>query len=182
MISYEDFNEHKIYKYKYLQGMLMQVYVKGPRSKLFKALASRAVEYYCGMLMPKSLASKLIVDLSFKKQLDGGAHGYCSFNGKDGKYYEFDIEVVKGQTVRETLMTLAHEVVHLKQFYTGELKDGYRAASTIWKGKRVDENKVDYWDLPWEVEAYGREKGLYHRFIVGEGRDEDKAFLSSIVV
>ena len=160
----------------------MQVYVKGPRSRSFKALVSRAVEFYCSMLLPKALASKLIIDITFKRKLDGGAQGYCSYNGKDGKYHEFEIEVAKGQSVRDTLMTVAHEVVHLKQFYTGELKDGYRAASTIWKGKRVDENKVNYWDLPWEIEAYGREKGLYHRFIVSEGKDEDKDFLASKVV
>jgi hypothetical protein len=28
----------------------------------------------------------------------------------------------------------------------------------------VDDNQVDYWDTPWEIEAHGREKGLFTRF------------------
>jgi hypothetical protein len=64
-----------------------------------------------------------------------------------------------------TLLTLAHEVVHVKQYATGELRD-YRKRyhRTRWQGKVVDEHEVYYYDLPWEIEAHGREGGMYIRW------------------
>jgi hypothetical protein len=31
-------------------------------------------------------------------------------------------------------------------------------------GKKVDQNKVDYWDHPWEIEAHGRAIGLVNQW------------------
>ena len=36
-------------------------------------------------------------------------------------------------------------------------------------GKIYDVDKVNYWDLPWEIEAHGRERGLYVRFTEAAG-------------
>lgn len=57
------------------------------------------------------------------------------------------------------MMTLAHEMVHVKQFAMGELEENMN----VWKGKRFS-GKTDYWDTPWEIEAHGREYGLWSRF------------------
>jgi hypothetical protein len=46
------------------------------------------------------------------------------------------------------LSTLAHEMVHVKQFAKGELD----SALTQWKSNKYCEN-IDYWDQPWEKEA-----------------------------
>lgn len=160
----------------------MQVEVKGHRSKRFKDFVGRAVEYYAGLLLTKRKANNLYVEITFKKKLDDDSDGYCFDHGKDGKYHDFEIEVAKGKSVRETLMTVAHEMVHLKQFVMGELKDGMvPATTTMWKGRLVNEIKTNYWDLPWEIEAFGREKGLYHRFILSEKLEKEKDFLASTV-
>ena len=45
------------------------------------------------------------------------------------------------------LATLAHEMVHVKQFARGELNESL----TRWKNK--DCSDTEYWDQPWEVEA-----------------------------
>ena len=34
-----------------------------------------------------------------------------------------------------------------------------------WQGERFDPEDMDYWELPYEIEAYGREKGLYVKFM-----------------
>jgi hypothetical protein len=31
-------------------------------------------------------------------------------------------------------------------------------------GKTINPKKVSYWDLPWEIEAHGREVGLFVRW------------------
>ena len=56
------------------------------------------------------------------------------------------------------MRTLAHEMVHAKQYIFGEL-DGY---SDSWKGSDV--NYYSYEDSPWEKEAYKLEEILYEKF------------------
>ena len=76
----------------------------------------------------------------------------------------------------DKLHTLAHEMVHVKQYAKGEMdgilhKDGFQK----WTGgefklnprvtpAKVDNgviaSKWDYYYLPWEIEAYGLEVGL----------------------
>ena len=63
------------------------------------------------------------------------------------------------------LRVLAHELVHVKQYIIGELT--WRNAGLLWKGKNFDpETILDYYDLPYEVEAHGREYGLMVAFLV----------------
>lgn len=58
------------------------------------------------------------------------------------------------------LYTLAHEMVHVKQIAKGQYR-GLRAGNgkvvTVWMGKIV---KAEYFDRPWEIEAFKREKRL----------------------
>ena len=60
------------------------------------------------------------------------------------------------------LQTLAHEMVHVKQYIKGELAidaDGYQ----LWKGKKV---YTDRWvDDAWEIEAMRKEVLLMNRYL-----------------
>jgi hypothetical protein len=58
------------------------------------------------------------------------------------------------------LETVAHEMVHVKQYARRELHPVYN----MWCGKTYNPEKVSYWDLPWEIEAHGREVGLFIRW------------------
>jgi hypothetical protein len=55
------------------------------------------------------------------------------------------------------MQTLAHEMVHAKQYIRGEL-NGYNQS---WKGRKPRNYK--YENAPWEKEAYGREEELYQK-------------------
>jgi hypothetical protein len=74
---------------------------------------------------------------------------------------EFELELNRENNTKTTLFNLAHELVHVKQFALRELNE----EQTTWHGKHYDDDKIDYWDLPWEIDAYGRERGLYTRFV-----------------
>ena len=50
-------------------------------------------------------------------------------------------------------------MVHVKQYARKELKQDYD-----WLGKTYSPKKVSYWDQPWEIEAHGRETGLFVRW------------------
>ena len=170
----------KTHKYEYSKGELMYVEVIGNRSKVLKDTLAHAVEYYCSMLMSKRMCQSLEVYVILKKKLENDFAGYCSYLDHHKGVRQFEIELSKNQTVRDTLSSLAHEVVHLKQFATGELKDTMRPGNvSVWHGEHINEDKVDYWDLPFEIEAYGREKGLYTRYALKE--NISKEFLNSKV-
>jgi len=63
------------------------------------------------------------------------------------------------------LRTLAHELVHVKQYLMGELS--WRDKGMLWRGELLTpEYLTDQLKMPYEVEAYGKEKGLFISFLL----------------
>ncbi len=63
------------------------------------------------------------------------------------------------------LRILAHELVHVKQYLVGDLS--WRDKGMLWKGKIfAPEYLTEQLKTPYEVEAYGKEKGLLISFFV----------------
>ena len=155
----------KLHKYPYRKGNLMEVSVEGIRSKKTKKLLAQAAEFYGGLLLNKRTANIVNLTINLKRKLDGDAEGYCQYMSQSVGVREFDIEIEKDRPIDELLVTLAHEMVHLKQFATRELTSSHVPAHiSRWQGREINENLVNYWDLPWEIEAHGRERGLFYRF------------------
>lgn len=69
--------------------------------------------------------------------------------------------------LRNIMTDLGHELVHVKQYLNNEIFD-YTSGDVRYKGTLYDsawaENEEAYFDAPWEIEAYGRELGLYRMF------------------
>ena len=143
----------------------MQISVKGVRSKKIQRTIKSAAEFYGSKLLSKRLAGTIDVTICLKRKLDDDAEGFCQFERIDKGIKFFEIEILRDLPIENLLVTLAHEMVHLKQFASGELKPYCIPANiTNFKGKTVNEDLIDYWDLPWEIEAHGRERGLFYRF------------------
>ncbi len=144
----------------------MDLEITGIRTKRERVIIEDAMNFYLYKLLPHRIVKTLVVDLAFRKKLDDDADGYCMVTGYNtrNRAREFEMEVQNNPSMRYKLMTLAHECVHLKQYALGEIDEKMNA----WKGVRVS-NSVDYWDSPWEIEAHGREKGLYIRFCEAYG-------------
>lgn len=69
-----------------------------------------------------------------------------------------------GTTLMETII---HEIVHIKQALTGEMKQVNRNGKMMIKfhKKYYDVNsKMGYWLYPWEIEARGHEKGVLNLY------------------
>ena len=111
------------------------------------------VEFCIETLMPRMRTLEITVNLCKPT----GALGYCL--ELDNKR-EFELEVDKTQPMRKLLETVAHEMVHVKQYARREMNPH----SDDWLGKTYNPKKVSYWDLPWEIEAHGREVGLFIRW------------------
>jgi len=64
----------------------------------------------------------------------------------------------------DELELLAHEMVHLKQYVTGQMVDSLLDGLVIWEGMAynapADGRSWAYWNSPWELEAFGRQRGL----------------------
>ena len=64
---------------------------------------------------------------------------------------------------RELALSLAHEMVHVKQMVKGQLKSG-DDGKQIWLGKEFPAD-TPYLDRPWEVEAFSRQELIMRRAI-----------------
>ena len=156
----------RTFGYRYCLGNLMDISVKGHRSAKLKDEVATAAEFYGSILLPRGIAKNVVLDIELKGKLDDSAAGYCEYSEKQGHVKFFVIELDKKEKKEDMLKNLAHEMVHLKQFALGELSNGFVfSRSTSWHDRRFDDSKVDYWDQPWEIEAYGREIGLYARYV-----------------
>ena len=117
-------------------------------------------------LMPR-LRDKLCIDINLTARLiqKDNVAGDCIWEDSRIRPREFTIRVDSSQELQLMLETVAHEIVHVKQFARGELQD---LSSDInickWQGSIVKCDVVDYYDLPWEIEAHGRERGFFIRW------------------
>ena len=132
----------------------------GHSDERFNEYVQRASQFYAEQLFPKQLLRHIVVTVKFNKHLD--AFGYTSVEKRNtkGAAREFLIELHPYISGKEILKTLAHEFVHVKQYVYEELNE----EQTQWQGKPFDSDAVDYFELPWEIEAYGREEGLWNNF------------------
>lgn len=70
------------------------------------------------------------------------------------------VVLIKPKNLKEMGITLAHEMVHVKQLAKGTLKqvDGVN----YWNGKRYRKNHR-YLNLPWEIEAFSKQELLFRK-------------------
>lgn len=83
--------------------------------------------------------------------------GYCTYIDENTVHIDIATHVNGDrQTKKDMMITLAHELVHAKQFLTGELWRDY------WYGE--DFSKTEYRERPWEKEAYALQDKIFNKF------------------
>jgi hypothetical protein len=123
-----------------------------------------AVRWYAQALMaPKDLARldiRIVVDEDLYR--DDNMLGCCYWRDRGRRPWKFDLAVDRNLSRRSMLGTLAHEMAHIKQYATGQLRDDLRGNKTRWEGKHLE--SLPYYEQPWEIEAHGLEVCLYQRY------------------
>lgn len=148
----------------------MEIKVTGMVGKR-KTLLSEAAQFFASQLMDPRMVRNIILDLEVRKNMD--VHGECVDEDgvKNPRWFTIGLKL---QHIDEMIKTLAHEMVHVKQHAKNELVSGVWGItrggikmSSKWQGKVwKPKNKEDaYYDSPWEIEAYGREVGLYQKWL-----------------
>ena len=70
--------------------------------------------------------------------------------------------VVNPAKIEAMGITLAHEMVHVRQMAKGILKSGPKG--TIWNGKHFSK-RTKYLDQPWEMDAFAKQELVFRRAI-----------------
>ena len=146
----------------------MHVSIIGAKDRELTNLLKLAADSFANNLISPQLKKNIDIKVVLDPKL--GAGGYCDAED-DGLPLprSFLIEIRKTKKKIHMFSVLAHEMVHLKQMATGEMKDRYshlkRKYVTVWRGDKYDDD-VSYWDQPWEQEAYGLENSLVAKFLI----------------
>ena len=130
------------------------------QGKCTKTQAS-ALEYFATQLLTPQLKKHIIINLKFIRKLP-----VCGFTEVDGHNTkgvprEFILEILHGMSEKQTLKTIAHEMVHVKQYAYGEIDE----RGTRWLSRKLDHDSVPYHKRPWEKEAYQMEERLYQKWL-----------------
>jgi hypothetical protein len=103
------------------------------------------------------------IEINIVTKLDN-SYGDTWGDGKDADVNIARRRYNKPILYTDMLKTIAHEMVHVKQYMRGEL-DGY---NETWKGKSAARWMKKDWSLhPWEREAIKQEKRLYNKYWKG---------------
>ena len=158
--------------------MEIKVHARNIDSKLKIALYAMT-EFAMARLVPsKRLRNNVSINVHLKHHEEGGE---AMLSEDADRYRPRDFKVIidhhqaeiddYGRTRTDTewghtiLRTLAHELVHVKQYLVGDLT--WRDKGMLWKGVMfAPEYLTDQLETPYEVEAYGKEKGLLVSFFV----------------
>ena len=157
----------------YLNGQnMMEINIKGG-TVTQKKYAESITWFVCRKLMPR-LMNKLVINIHIKAFGKDDTLGYClpDDDADEQRPREFNIEINKTSKLRRLLETVAHELVHAKQFARGELYWSCIKGQNRWQGQWLSNTRKavkDYWDNPWEIEAHGRECGLFVRWAETQG-------------
>lgn len=119
-----------------------------------------AIQFFADKLLSKQMQRYVSVHVLLVRKFEflGLTHPW-DYNSKDAPR-EFTLEIRKDQSEEEFLVTLAHEMVHVKQYAYKELNE----EMTKWKGQMVCPRSIPYDDQPWEIEAETRAKELYNEY------------------
>lgn len=143
----------------------MHIKRRGKPYKLPYKMCIDAVKFYGKYLLGPRLYEKINLELEFESLKRQPFFGYCECLDEEIRPKDFRIVIHNKLTKVETLVSIAHEMVHLKQYAKDEVRDLARSNHVRFRNEYIDTDKVDYWEFPWEIEAHGREKGLYYKFL-----------------
>jgi hypothetical protein len=135
-------------------------------------LLERAARFFADQLMDPRMVRNLTIDIERTPEND--VQGECIDEDGTRNPRWFTINLRDGDEDEDVVQILAHEMVHVKQHAKNQLQGGVMVAArgglqmtSKWMGKiwKPGRKEDPYFDAPWEVEAYGREVGLYQKWV-----------------
>ncbi len=124
----------------------------------------QATEWMLTSLVGSRLTSHVELTVRFVPNL-GKYVGDCEWLDDNIGPRQFLIRISTRQSQNQKLLTLAHELTHVKQFVTNQLFD-YAVNSDLsrWHRQVIDVTQYAYKDLPWEKDAYATQTPLLRAY------------------
>jgi hypothetical protein len=143
----------------------MQLSIRGGNA-FQKKIAAAAIEFAKGELMPKIRTLDVTLTIrKFKSPHDDDAIGWCTYEDDKIKHREFTIDVSSQQTIEAFIKTIMHEMIHVKQYANGEIRESFKTGELLVTWDNTDHTKTSYSRAPWEKEAYRVQNKLYSKFL-----------------
>ena len=134
----------------------MELHVTGPRDGKIDTGLEALVHVACKNFAKQLGISRLKTEIQVRMHHDlfvaEGCEGLCEPVSK--RLFILDVALYGNW-----LSTLAHEMVHVRQFARGELNSNM----SQWKSNKYCDN-IEYWDQPWEKEARRLQGKLVEEF------------------
>jgi hypothetical protein len=124
--------------------------VKGFSRKQKRVVTDAALFFIDKLIHPNTL--KVLELTIVRKKI--WADGFCQFEDSNIRPRSFILEISNQLEGEELIKTIAHELVHVKQYVKGELKERYKPNHYhMWHKELIIVNDDNFYDVPWEVEA-----------------------------
>jgi hypothetical protein len=126
------------------------------RSSGTRELIGMIVKFFEQELKLKN--SKWTLDVHTKRgmRIEDGARGCVTYMGP--KHLVMFID--SGLDMERLILTIAHEMVHVKQYARGQITHKPGGKTYYWMGKKV---RKKYFEQPWELEAFSKERILANK-------------------
>ena len=125
-----------------------------------------ALDFFASRLITPQKKKHIEIIIKYRRSIKELGTVYIDDYNVLGMPNSFVIELKNSLNEETKLKTLAHEMVHIKQYIRGELNE----QMSIWKGQTVDSEKISYADQPWEIEAESTAIKLYNEYITNKTR------------
>jgi hypothetical protein len=149
----------------------MKIRIRGFKKEKRQQIKA-AVTFFAEQLMDPRTVKNLIIDVERLPKLEVIGEAGPEDDGRYPRWFTISIRDAEGD--EDIVKTLAHEMIHVKQYAKNELTNYYHKAGKGGRGQYVmkwygsmwkpSKKEDPYWDSPWEIEAYGREVGLFHKW------------------
>tara|TARA_Y100000813_G_scaffold189403_1_gene164549 strand:- start:670 stop:1098 length:429 start_codon:yes stop_codon:yes gene_type:complete len=117
-------------------------------------LAEDITFWFCNKFFKRFKSYNIEIDLD---NMDGDVQGWCMEIDKNASHIQLN-KKLKGD---DFITCLLHELVHVRQQFKGYLKD-IDSVQKMWKGEAYF--CIDYYNLPWEKEAYEQQEVLLNEY------------------
>ena len=123
-----------------------------------KRLCEDVVTWFIAKYLPRHKLEIEVLHRGLKRE---GALGYCDVAGRHYNPREFLIELDTHLDKETYITVLLHELYHVLQFVSGELK--LKSSKKYYKGECMED--IEYWEQPHEISARWNERILYQKYL-----------------
>jgi hypothetical protein len=123
-----------------------------------KRLCEDVVCWFVSKHLPRH---KLEIEVLHRGMKRENAYGYCDVAGRHYNPREFLIELDTHMDKETYITVLLHELYHILQFVSGELK--LKSSKRYYKGECMED--LEYYEQPHEISARWNERVLYGEYM-----------------